>query len=116
MKRKYHKGNVLSWKHWMELKSNGYTDVIGNVYFEQQRLTSLKGSPITCHNFWCNDNKLISLEGSPIETTHFVCYNNKLTSLEHHPEIFSFIDATNNPLDKTDPCVIMLLLQERLVL
>ena len=136
MKRKYYEGYVRSWEHWVKLKSQGYTDVIGDVHFGNQKLTSLEGSPITCHDFychhnqltslkgaprktsdfWCQYNELTSLKGSPIETHDFYCSNNNLTSLEHHPKIFSSINAVSNPLDKSDPYVIMLLLQGKLVL
>ena len=116
MKRKYFKGNVKSWVHWMELKSDGYTDVIGNVDFSNQNLTSLEGSPITCHDFWCNDNRLIFLIGAPRETHNFYCFNNKLTSLEYHPEKFTLIDARNNPINKSDPDILMLILQEKIKL
>ena len=136
MKRKYFKGNIHLWEQWMALKSEGYTDVIGDVRFGNQGLTSLEGSPITCHDFYCSYNKLTSLEGAPIETRDFwcrfnnltslkgapyktnvfYCGNNNLVTLEYHPEIFSFINAKNNPLDKSDPYIMMLLLQEKLVL
>ena len=136
MKRKYYEGSIYSWDKWLELKSQGYTDVLGDVDFGDQGLTSLEGSPITCHDFWCHDNKLTSLEGAPRETLDFFCHHNNLTSLkgaphktnkfwcqfnelsslDYHPKILSSINASNNPLDKTDPYVIMLLLQEKLVL
>ena len=155
MKRKYYKGNIMSWDHWMDLRSDGYTDVIGDVDFSDQNLTSLEGSPITCHNFWCDHNQLTSLKGAPIKTHDFYCYDNKLTSLEgapekthnfycnhnqltslegaprkthdfycyenqltsleHHPEEFTLIDARNNPINKSDPIILMLILQEKAI-
>ena len=136
MKQKYYKGDVLTWSHWMELKSKGYTDVIGDVDFSYQNLTSLEGSPITCHYFWCDHNQLTSLKGAPRETynfrcdnnqltslegaperTHnFYCNHNQLTSLEHHPKEFTLIDARDNPIDKSDPTILMLILQEKIKL
>ena len=116
MKRTYYNDIVVSWHHWMELKFQGYTDVNGDVYFGNQRLTSLEGSPITCRDFYCSYNELTSLKGAPVETRDFHCEHNQLTSLEYHPEIFSFINAKNNPLVISDPYVIMLLLQEKLVI
>tara|TARA_Y100000389_G_scaffold23826_1_gene20505 strand:+ start:6119 stop:6832 length:714 start_codon:yes stop_codon:yes gene_type:complete len=86
-----------------------FNKVSGNFFCHKNKLTDLKGSPISVGGlFDCNTNRLTSLSGSPehigdgFDCSYnnltnlkggpkwvggkFYCQNNKLTSLEHSPE------------------------------
>jgi hypothetical protein len=67
---------------------------------EDNRLTSLEGSPQEAEGFYCDDNQLTSLVGSPKRVgLDFFCNNNQLTSLEGAPqEIGSDFNCSNNQL------------------
>ncbi len=76
---------------------SGYFDVYEN------NLTSLKGSPIKCRDFYCSRNLLTSLEYGPKEVRfQYACYNNLLKNLQHSPITFDGLSAFSNPLESID--------------
>lgn len=76
---------------------SGYFDVYEN------NLTSLKGSPIKCRDFYCSRNLLTSLEYGPKEVRfQYACYHNLLKNLKHSPITFERLSAFSNPLESID--------------
>jgi hypothetical protein len=63
--------------------------VSGSFYCDNNKLTSLRGCPISVGGiFSCGDNRLSSLRGCPkIVRSSFYCANNILTSLEGCPHV-----------------------------
>ena len=74
-----------------------FRKVSGNFLCNNNKLTSLEGSPIECGDFYCCNNKLISLEGGPLKVNgNFDCTNNKLISLEGAPKYFGHFEHRKN--------------------
>ena len=69
--------------------------VNGGFWCGNNRLVSLKNSPIIVKgNFCCDNNKLTSLKYYPKEIEgYFYCYNNNLTSLKYLPRILKYLDC-----------------------
>ena len=65
-----------------------FTEVYGNFYCYENKLTSLEGAPEKVGgSFWCSWNKLTTLEGCPKEVGGFFdCSYNPLKSFEGKPE------------------------------
>jgi len=65
-----------------------FNKVSGSFYCKNNKLTTLKGSPITVGgNFACQENDLVSLVGGPKYVGgHYICDANNITSLEGAPE------------------------------
>lgn len=90
----------------VDLYSKGLTEfpsfiqfgtVKGNFFCDNNRLTTLKGSPIEVSKvFDCSDNRLVSLEGAPLRAKYFDCSSNKLASLEGAPRKTVFFNCKNN--------------------
>jgi hypothetical protein len=66
-----------------------FRNVSGDFYCDNNKLTTLKGSPISVGGvFHCSDNQLTSLLGSPISIdSDFYCSRNNITSLEGIPQM-----------------------------
>lgn len=76
--------------------------VKGNFFCSDNKLTSLKGSPMEVSGyFYCYDNDLTTLEGAPKKVGKvFDCSSNKLTSLEGAPrEVGESFHCNNNKLN-----------------
>jgi len=65
-----------------------FTEVDGNFYCHENKLSSLEGAPEKVgRDFDCYENKLTSLVGAPKEVgKNFVCWDNPLKSFEDKPE------------------------------
>ncbi len=80
-------GNFSCGGRGMTSLVNGPTHINGRYSCAKNKLTSLKGAPVTAGIFLCSDNQLTSLADAPREVTDtFNCQNNPLTSLEGLPE------------------------------
>lgn len=73
--------------------------VRGSFFINNNKLTSLKGSPIKCNSFHCQNNNLTSLEGGPDFVDSILCHDNQLTTLKGGPTRVSYMyDCHNNNL------------------
>jgi len=92
---KEHIGKTVKVKRFVDLIGLGltkipinFTEVGGNFYCNNNKLTSLEGSPKEVGGyFYCGGNKLTSLVDAPRKVGgSFYCFKNKLSSLEGAPE------------------------------
>ena len=100
--KKYKKGEFGYW--WVIEKGNKDIEneiYKGDIYCDDNDLTSLKGCPKEVKgDFDCSWNKLTSLKGAPQKVSEgFYCQGNKLTSLEGAPkEVGGYFDCSDNKL------------------
>jgi hypothetical protein len=85
---KIFKWDVLSWKEWLNLSKQWYTEVEGNFICRENKLESLEGSPEKVTGFFdCSWNKLSNLEGAPSSVWgKFYCNYNRLVGLKGIPK------------------------------